>query len=105
MRAPPIRAPRNISPPPRAPAHWGSGALRPLCVFGGERVAITDKITTDMSWNDIPTCKESGIDIQYNMLRGIFMPGGASQEQVDFYVELFKKGRETLEWHDLMTKG
>ncbi|MEX0815559.1 MAG: tripartite tricarboxylate transporter substrate-binding protein [Dongiaceae bacterium] len=95
----------TVNNPIEAVAHWRSGALRPLCVFGGERVAITDKITTDMSWNDIPTCKESGIDIQYNMLRGIFMPGGAEQEQVDFYVELFKKVRETAEWQDFMTKG
>ena len=39
------------------------------------------------------------------MLRGIFMPPGVSQEQVDFYVDLFKKVRETPEWKDFMEKG
>ena len=32
------------------------------------------------------------------MLRGIFMPPGVTQEQVDFYVDLFKKVRALPEW-------
>jgi tripartite-type tricarboxylate transporter receptor subunit TctC len=32
------------------------------------------------------------------MLRGIFMPAGVSKEQVDFYVDLFKKVRATPDW-------
>ncbi len=59
------------------------------------------KVTADMSWNDIPTCKESGLPVEYLMLRGIFMPAGVSQEQVDYYVDLFKKVRETPEWKDV----
>jgi tripartite-type tricarboxylate transporter receptor subunit TctC len=39
------------------------------------------------------------------MLRGIFMPGGASKEQVDYYVDLFKKVRETPEWKKFMEDG
>ena len=39
------------------------------------------------------------------MLRGIFMPAGVEQEQVDFYVDLFSKVRETPEWQDFMSKG
>ena len=31
-----------------------------------------------MSWNDIPTCKEAGVDVDYLMLRGIFMAGGVT---------------------------
>ena len=33
--------------------------------------------------------------IDYVMLRGIFMPAGVTKEQVDYYVDLFKKVRET----------
>jgi tripartite-type tricarboxylate transporter receptor subunit TctC len=95
----------TVNNPIEAVAHWRSGALRPLCVFGGERVAITDKITTDMSWNDIPTCKESGVPMDYVMLRGIFTVPGATKEQVDFYVNLFKKVRETPEWKKFMEDG
>ena len=53
-----------------------------------------------MSWNDIPTCKEAGLPVEYLMLRGIFMPPGVTQEQVDFYVDLFKKVRETPDWKE-----
>jgi tripartite-type tricarboxylate transporter receptor subunit TctC len=62
-------------------------------------------MTSTMSWNDIPTCKESGVNVEYLMLRGIFMPGGVSQDQVDFYVDLFKKVRALPEWRDFMEKG
>ena len=44
-----------------------------------------------MAWSDIPTCKEAGLDVEYLMLRGIFMPAGVEQEQVDFYVDLFRR--------------
>jgi putative tricarboxylic transport membrane protein len=62
-------------------------------------------VTADMSWSDIPTCKSQGLDMEYLMLRGIFMPAKATKEQVDFYVDLFKKVRETPEWKDLMKNG
>ena len=39
------------------------------------------------------------------MLRGIFMTPGATQDQVDYYVDLFKKVRETPEWKNFMAKG
>ena len=58
-----------------------------------------------MSWNDIPTCKEAGVDVDYVMLRGIFMPAGVTKDQVDFYVDLFKKVRETPDWKEFMEKG
>ncbi len=39
------------------------------------------------------------------MLRGIFMPPGVSPDQVDYYVELFKKVRALPEWKEFMDKG
>ena len=38
------------------------------------RCLVTDKIAGDMAWSDIPTCKRQGLDVDYLMLRGIFMP-------------------------------
>ena len=38
--------------------------------------------TGGKSWNDIPTCKESGVPTDYVMLRGIFMPAGVTPDQV-----------------------
>jgi tripartite-type tricarboxylate transporter receptor subunit TctC len=58
-----------------------------------------------MSWNDIPSCKEAGLATDYLMLRGIFMPGGVTKDQVDYYVDLFKKVRETPEWKKFMEDG
>ena len=39
------------------------------------------------------------------MLRGVFTTPGASKDQVDYYVDLFKKVRETPEWKKLMADG
>ena len=39
------------------------------------------------------------------MLRGIFMPGGVTKEQVDYYVQVLRKVRETPEWKQLMEQG
>ena len=42
--------------------------------------------------------------MQYQMLRGIFMPAGVDQEVVDYYVDLFQKVRETPEWKEFMAE-
>ena len=73
----------TVNNPIEAVAQWRAGKLRPLCVFDDERMPYKTKVTDTMSWNDIPTCKESGVPTDYVMLRGIFMPGGVTQEQVD----------------------
>jgi tripartite-type tricarboxylate transporter receptor subunit TctC len=74
-------------------------------VFDGKRIDLTEKVTPDMAWSDIPTCKEAGLNIEYTMLRGIFMPAGVDQDAVNYYIDLFKKVRETPEWKDFMAKG
>ena len=74
-------------------------------MFDGSRMPYKNKVTETLSWNDIPTCKEMGIPMEYVMLRGIFMPSGVSQDVVSFYVELFKKVRATAEWTKFMEDG
>src|SRR5438067_1427381 len=81
----------TVNNPIEAVAHWRGDKLRPLCVFDSQRMPYKEKITGTMSWGDIPTCKESGVNVEYLMLRGIFMPGGVSNDQVAYYVDLFKK--------------
>jgi tripartite-type tricarboxylate transporter receptor subunit TctC len=95
----------TVNNPIEAVAQWRAGKVRPLCVFDNERMPYEDKVTSDMSWKDIPTCRESGVDLEYLMLRGIFMPAGVTDEQVAFYVDLFSKVRETEEWKSFMSKG
>ncbi len=95
----------SVNNPIEAVAHWRAGKLRPLCVFDSKRLAYKDEVANGQSWGDIPTCKESGIDVEYLMLRGIFMPPGVTPDQVKYYVDLFQKVRETPEWKDFMAKG
>jgi putative tricarboxylic transport membrane protein len=63
------------------------------------------KVTATMSWYEIPTCSEAGVPTDYVMLRGIFMAPGVTPEQTAFYVDLFKKVRETPEWKKFMEDG
>jgi putative tricarboxylic transport membrane protein len=84
---------------------WRAGSLRPLCVFDTKRLPYKKKVTDKMSWYDIPVCKEAGLDVDYLMLRGVFMPAGVTQEQVQYYIDLFKKVMATPEWQNLMEEG
>ncbi|MGE3933235.1 MAG: Bug family tripartite tricarboxylate transporter substrate binding protein [Rhodospirillaceae bacterium] len=95
----------SVNNPIEAVSHWRAGKVRPLCVFDGKRLPVADKITDTAAWSDIPTCKESGLDVEYLMLRGVFMPGGVTKDQVAFYVDLFGKVRATPEWAQLMKDG
>lgn len=95
----------TVNNPIEAIAHWRGGKLRPLCVLDDERMPYKAKITETMSWNDIPSCRESGVPVDYVMMRGIFMPPGVSAEQVDWYIGLFKRVRATPDWKEFMEKG
>ena len=95
----------TVNNPIEAVAQWRAGALKPLCVFDAKRIDLKDKVTATTSWNDIPTCKEGGLNIEYLMLRGIFMPAGVTADQTNFYIELFKKVRATPDWADFMKTG
>ena len=95
----------TVNNPIEQVSFWKAGNTRPLCVFDNERIKQTDKVTADMAWSDIPTCREAGVDIDYLLLRGIFMPGDVPADAVAYYVDLFQKVRETPEWKEFMAKG
>ncbi|MGA7490552.1 MAG: tripartite tricarboxylate transporter substrate-binding protein [Xanthobacteraceae bacterium] len=95
----------TVNNPIEGVSQWRGGHLRPLCVFDSKPLDYKDKVAGDLSWNSIPTCKSQGLDIEYLMLRGIFMPPGVTPDQVNYYVDLFKKVRETPEWKKLMADG
>jgi putative tricarboxylic transport membrane protein len=95
----------SVNNPNEAVSHWRGGKLKPLCVFDGKPLAYNDKIAGDLAWSSIPTCKSQGLNMEYLMLRGIFMSPGATKDQVDYYIDLFKKVRATPEWADLMKNG
>jgi tripartite-type tricarboxylate transporter receptor subunit TctC len=95
----------SVNNPIEAVSQWKAGALRPLCIFDDKRSTYTTKVTATMAWSDIPTCTESGVNTDYQMLRGIFMSPGAKQEHVDYYVDLFKKVMATDDWKSFMEQG
>src|SRR5882757_3730144 len=61
----------NVNNPSENLEVWRAGQVRALCVFAKERMQCKQKVTETMSWNDIPTCKESGVDVDYQMLRAM----------------------------------
>ena len=95
----------SVNNPIEAVSQWKAGALKPLCIFDAKRSVYTNKVTATMAWSDIPTCKESGVDTQYQMLRGIFMSPEVKPEHVAFYVDLFKKTMATDDWKQFMEQG
>lgn len=95
----------TVNNPIEAVAQWRGGTVRPLCVFDSKQLPYKDVMADGKSWADIPTCKSQGLDVEYVMLRGFFMSPKATKEQVDYYVEMFKKVRETPEWQQLMKDG
>ncbi len=95
----------TVNNPNEAISQWKGGTLRPLCVFDSKQMPYKEVIAEGKSWGDIPTCKSQGLDIEYLMLRGIFMTPGATKDQVDYYIGVFKKVRETEEWKKLMADG
>lgn len=95
----------TVNNPIEAIANWRAGKVRPLCVFDSERMNYTDKIVGDMSWHDIPTCKEAGLDVQYLMLRGVFTAPDVKEDAVNYYVGFFKKVEATADWKDFTKKA
>jgi len=94
----------NVNNPSENLEVWRAGQVRALCVFDKERIGYKNKVTDKQSWNDIPTCKEEGLDVEYLMLRAMFLPGKVTPEQTAFYVDLFRKVGQTTEYKDYMEK-
>jgi len=94
----------NVNNPSENLEVWRANQVRALCVFDKERIQYKTKVTDTQSWNDIPTCKDQGVDVQYLMLRAMFLPGKVTSEQTAFYVDLFKKLTQTAEYKEYMEK-
>jgi putative tricarboxylic transport membrane protein len=89
----------TVNNPIECVSHWKAGRVRPLAVFDPERIP-------DQEWKDIPTVKEAlGVDLQYQMLRGIFGAPGMPKEAVDWYVAFLKKVYDTPDFQDYLHKG
>ena len=94
----------NVNNPSENLEVWRAGQVRALCVFDRERIEYKTKVTATQSWNDIPTCREEGLDVQYLMLRALFLPGKVAPDQTAFYLDLFRKVAQTADYKDYMEK-
>ncbi|MGB6242816.1 MAG: tripartite tricarboxylate transporter substrate binding protein [Castellaniella sp.] len=96
----------NTNNPSESLSQWKAGQVRPLCVFSKERMVYTEKVTDTQAWSDIPTCVSEGIKIdEYRFPRTVFMPGGVTEAQQAFYVELLRKVTDTPEFKDYLARG
>ncbi len=89
----------NVNNPNENIGQWKASMVRPLCVFSTKRMAAGPKVTKDMSWADIPTCREAGVPIDtYQMPRTIWLAAGVPQDVIAFYSNVMAKVRQTPEW-------
>ena len=95
----------TVNNPIEAESHWRAGKLRALCVMDKEKMPYPNKLSSNQSWADVPTCASQGVAVEYLMLRGIFMPPGVTPDQVAFYVGLLNKVRALPEWKEFMERG
>lgn len=95
----------NTNNPSESVGQWRAGQHRALCLFAPSRIAYKEKVTETQSWADIPTCKEQGLDVQYQMLRVFMLPGGVAPEVQKFYVDLLQKVVATPEWKQYLEKN
>ncbi|HEX7890217.1 MAG TPA: tripartite tricarboxylate transporter substrate-binding protein [Ramlibacter sp.] len=96
----------NTNNPSENVSHWRAGKVRPLCVFARQRIPLKDKVAGDMSWNDIPTCKEQGIAVdEFRMPRTVWAAGEITPEQSAFFGKLMAQVREKPEFKEWLAKG
>jgi len=89
----------TVNNPIECVSHWRAKRVRPLAVFDPERIP-------DADWKNIPTVKEAvGVDLSYNMLRGIFGPPEMPKEAVDWYVAFLRKVFDSKDFQAYLHKG
>jgi putative tricarboxylic transport membrane protein len=47
---------------------------------------------------DVPTARESGVDVDWVTWRGFYVPGGISDARYDEWVELLQRVADTPQW-------
>ncbi|MFP7674463.1 Bug family tripartite tricarboxylate transporter substrate binding protein [Marivita sp. S0852] len=81
----------TVNNPSEQMEFWRAGNSKPLVQFNGERTA---------PFEDVPTAKELGVDIEYYMQRSISGPAGMDPEAIAWYQNLFEELFNSQEWQD-----
>ncbi|MFC7052532.1 tripartite tricarboxylate transporter substrate binding protein [Hansschlegelia quercus] len=96
----------NVNNPSESVEQWKAGVQKPLCVFEDARLEDKTVIADGMSWNAIPTCAESGIDVKsFAQPRTVWMSAKTPPEAVAYYTELLKKAAETPDFKAYVSRG
>ena len=94
----------NVNNPSENIAQWRAGQVRALCVFSDQRMVYTEKITKDQSWADIPTCKESGVDVRVPDAARLLPSRRHHQGAGRVLRRPAEEGVATPEWKDYLAK-
>jgi putative tricarboxylic transport membrane protein len=95
----------HVNNPSESVGQWRGGTQRPLCVFRPDRLPEGPKVTATQGWHDIPTCKESGLDVAlFQQPRTMWLPAKVSKDQLAFYVDVLKKVQATPEWKEYIDR-
>jgi tripartite-type tricarboxylate transporter receptor subunit TctC len=88
----------SVNNPLEGLAGWKDGRLRPLAIFATRRHPAAQ-------WKDIPTMREAGTPIEYQMLRGIFGPPNMPTAAVLYYQTMFRQLLETPDMAKFIDDG
>ncbi|HEY3247277.1 MAG TPA: tripartite tricarboxylate transporter substrate binding protein [bacterium] len=88
----------TVNNPIEAIGQWEGGRLRPLAIFASRRVQAKP-------WDQVPTMKELGTNIEYQMLRGIFGPPNMPTAAAAWYVTLFRQLLDTPDMAQFIQTG
>lgn len=69
-----------------------AGRMRPLTVMAPQRLGGV--------LTDVPTARESGVDVDWVTWRGFFVPGGVSDARYQEWVDLLRAMAQTPEWEE-----
>jgi putative tricarboxylic transport membrane protein len=95
----------NTNNPNENIGQWKAGQVKPLCVFSATRLPAGPKVSGDMGWGDIPTCKDAGVAIdRFQMPRTVWLPAKVPADAVAFYTDMMKKVSETPEWKEYIER-
>lgn len=73
--------------------HMGAGTMRVLATMSDERL--------DAPFDEVPTAKELGYDVEWTIMRGFYMGGEVSDEAYNAWVEAFKQAYASEEFATL----
>lgn len=79
----------TVNNPSEAIGFWQAGRVRPIALLTAERLE---------SMPGIPTFIELGHELEYYMQRSFVAPGGLTEAQQAYYVDLFRRLNETEAW-------